>query len=132
MTKRKTTKRKSVRVVRVRAPKTRKVRAPKRRVAKRVRAPKRRTVKRKPKVKIINGYVPIRYKDHKTGKMVTKKVKIGSVVYVGKIRKVPQTANGLKMDRRKRALPPGKRISDTGQRYYEYRSNHADATRRGL
>ena len=36
--------------------------------------------------------------------------------------------SNLKYDRRKKALPPGKRISKSGKTYYEYRRNRSDLT----
>jgi len=55
----------------------------------------------------------------------------------GKCSKLPCTiepadrqvgTSNLKYDKRKKALPPGKRISSSGKVYYEYRRNRSDLT----
>lgn len=50
------------------------------------------------------------------------------VLSVGKLRrsKGKRSALSLKMDRRIKALGPGKRRSKNGRIYYEYRVNRAD------
>ena len=40
-----------------------------------------------------------------------------------------QTKRGKKLDKKKKALPPGWRISKNGNRYYEDRANRSDLSR---
>jgi len=44
----------------------------------------------------------------------------------GRIKRVKQSKMGRRLDKRRKALPPGKRRSKSGRVYYERRSNHAD------
>lgn len=46
------------------------------------------------------------------------KVKFASEHQTGK--------SNLKIDKRRKALPPGKRVSKSGNVYYEYRKNRSD------
>ena len=37
-----------------------------------------------------------------------------------------QSERGLSVDRKRKAMPPGKRVSRGGKEYYEYRANRTD------
>lgn len=46
------------------------------------------------------------------------------------LRSVKGTHYSTKLDKKRKAMPPGKRVSATGKIYYEYRRNRADKDRR--
>lgn len=50
----------------------------------------------------------------------------GKTIKVKKIKKVKQTKDGKKADAKRDAKAPGLRVSKTGNRYTETRSNRAD------
>jgi len=58
---------------------------------------------------------------------ITRPLKKGIVIKVGKLKKVKQTKRGKKQDdANPHALKPGKRLSKNKNIYYEHRINHAD------
>ena len=41
-------------------------------------------------------------------------------------RQTPKSRKSIKADRKRNALPPGKRLSKNGKEYYEHRQNRSD------
>ncbi|MFW6311659.1 MAG: hypothetical protein ACOC1K_05425 [Nanoarchaeota archaeon] len=71
----------------------------------------------------------------KMQKLKQKAKRTGKPIILGKTKqRGPQNKSGYskKSDRKKKALPPGKRISKTGKVYYEYRRDHSDKSFRRI